>query len=168
MIALLGVFALGTVANAQYASSLSDTSLSDISLRVGASLPIDSKLNDRFNTFAGIGIDYHLKTSLVSGSASFLSADWTTGDSKFKSNAIALMINQRWALGGMQNKATYGYLGLGAVIVDAGVSKTVVGIRGGVGIEMSKNVFGELTAVFSDKVGNARYNVLGAYIGYRF
>jgi len=164
LIASVGV----TSASAQYSAG-SDTTLTNLSLRLGGGIPIDGKLNDLFDGFINVGLDYMLPNPLISGAGeSYLSVDWFVGDSKFRNNMFPIMLTQRFPLNQMGGRNTWAGIGVGAIIADLGVSKTVFGVKGTVGTDLGQNTFAEAFLLLGDRVGSVRTHVLGLNVGYRF
>jgi len=165
-IASLALLALTGTASAQYASSNTDTSLYNVSLRLGALVPLDNKLDDRVGGLMSVGLDYHLERSLFPGSSSYLSVDWVSDSVRAKKNLFPIFLNQKFGLG--EGSTAYAVVGVGAMIVDLDRSGTRFGLRGGVGTTLGDNYFAEAIATFSDAVKGVRGNTIGVYVGYRF
>lgn len=167
-IATLAMMALSGTASAQYTSG-SDTTLTNIALRLGAVAPLDSRLDRQVNGLFGFGIDYYLDRSLLKNSTSYISVDWISENIKGNKNLFPIFINQKFNFGhSVDSKPAYGFLGLGVMIVDIDRSGTKLAIRGGVGMELGSSLFLETAVTFSDEVKGIRGNTIGAYLGYRF
>lgn len=141
-------------------------------IRAGVAIPLNSTVS---GTHFGVGLDYTLERSLLKGGQTYIALDFITKSSRGdRSNMFSGLLSQRFMFSegtGMSGSTrTYGFLGIGAAMLDFGSSSTVLAARGGFGAEFSPNVFGELSLTFTSKgkSTDAQGNFVGFYIGYRF
>lgn len=136
--------------------------------RAGGVLAQDSELQHTSNGWFGIGGDIFLGRGLMPSADTHLSVDWFghSGD-----NVLVFNINQRFY--GAQTPSgqrVYLLAGIGGAKFDVeGDDDTVFGGRVGVGLEFTKNLYGEVSLFLSGKTdtGGFRTNSLGFYVGYR-
>jgi hypothetical protein len=166
--AVLGVSGLAAAQTPDYTPH-------NFSFRVGANFPLDDNLRDLGNALFALGADYRIDRPFWPGGETFFSLDWfgksTTGS---KGNVFPLMVNHKWFGGtGIQapeeGRRSYFFAGLGAVFIDVGSSDTVLGARGGIGVELGPSFFAEGTLYLSDKSStNVRATSVAIWLGYRF
>ena len=171
LVATAATLAVCTGAFAQATGSArTDMTPHYFSFRAGAVFPFDSSLSDVQKTWIGIGADWRLPSSLLKDGETYVSVDWVGQDTKgTNGNAFPIMLNQKfWGEDSGSGRA-YAFAGVGVVFFDQGPSDNVLGMRGGVGKELSRMVFIEAALTLSEKAkGGQRLNSLAAYIGYRF
>lgn len=169
----LGALGLSVLANAQSSNTPPvDFTPTDVSVKVGVALPLDSSLTDVAKTFIGLGVEYQLPTSLVKGSESYLSLDWFTKSFRGeRTNVFPLAFNQRFYTGGdnIPGRRRYVFVGAGVSFVDIGSSDTVISARAGIGAELSEQIFGEIAGYLGDQTGSGiKPNVVSFFLGYKF
>jgi len=171
------IAALGTLgaAFAQNNNALS----SDVTLRAGIVLPLNSAMRDASNLWGGVGLDYRFPSQAFHfgrNSETYLSADWffrsTSGS---HGNVFPVAINQRFYTGVPgTNLSSYGRtyvsVGLGAAFIDVGGGSQAEFMgRGAFGIEFGPHVVAEAVLTLSGQTRrDASANALGIYLGYRF
>jgi len=167
MLAALGA---STAAFAQYGNDLKGQTVTNIAIRVGGVLPIDNRLSDTVDGLFGLGLEYTMGKSLFKTGETYLALDWMFDSiSGSKVNIYPLTINQRFYYGSDSTRRSYGFVGLGAFIIDGARSDTTLGVRGGFGTELGQNLFAEAAATFADSSkAKVRANTIGLYLGYRF
>jgi len=171
------VAALGLVgvACAQSSTTQIDATPSNLTLRGGLVLPLDSNLRENSDFYGGLGLDYEFPNQLIRGSSTFASVDWYfKGSTGSNGNVFPLTLTQRF----YSNKGnsyykdgrSYFFVGGGIAIIDvAGKSSSKYCLRGGIGTELGPNIIAEASLTFSDKSKtDVRANAVGFYIGYRF
>lgn len=141
-----------------------------LDVRGGIAFPASGDLS---GTFWGLGADFTLDRSLLNRGQTFISADWITKSTKVnRRHMFNFALNQRFELNPISDtnpNRTYGFLGVGAAILDFGTSATVLSARGGLGMDFSPNIFGEVSYVITTrgKGHNRVGNHIGLYLGYR-
>lgn len=157
-----------TMAFAQYTSTIGNVAVSDLSIRGGFVYGLNTALRDQSTSFLGIGADYRL-SRLVPNAQTYVSFDWitkaTTGSS---ANIFPVCLNERFALSNSAYGQTYAFVGAGVFFNQIGGSNTVLGIRGGVGVDLGPHIFAELTGTLSQVSNSIQTNTVGLYLGYRF
>jgi|GEM_PF-927366 len=157
-----------TLASAQYSSSIGDVTASGFDIRIGFAYSLDNNLRDVANTLIGFGIDYNLPP-LLKGSTTFLSGDvLAKSGSGGHGNAFPICLNERFSFGTSRYGGTYFFVGAGAFITDVTSTNTVLGARGGFGVNLGPNIFTEATATLSLPTNNYRIDTIGLYVGYKF
>lgn len=166
--ALAGVAAISAAQSPDYYPA-------NLSFRLGAAFPLESQLSDKVGrSLFALGVDYRLNRPLLADGESYISVDWLFGTtSGRKGNVFPFNINHRWytntGIDAGPGRRSYFFLGVGGVVVDVGTADTVLGARGGVGVELSESLFAEGTVWLSDRAsGNVRNTSIGVFIGYRF
>ncbi len=151
-----------------------DLAAGSFSLRAGIAWPTTSNLN---GTFIGAGFDYDFGKSLFGGgmgSSTFFSFDWLSkSTSGRRGNIIPLMLNQRFSLSTGETEGSlplYGFLGLGAAILDFSPTSTQLAGRFGIGANLNTNVFFESAFVLTGraKTSGIQGNHIAVYVGYKF
>jgi len=170
-IAAATVAALG-IAGAAAAQSPTQSDLTpvNVTIRGGATIPLDSELTNLGNTLLDLGVEYQLPESLFGKlGETFVSLDyWGKGITFGQGSVVPLMLNQRWYVGGTQRQRSYFFLGAGVAFVDVASSNSAVGLRGGIGQELGDHIIGEIAGYISDRAGNARANAVTFCVGYRW
>ncbi|MFY9235195.1 MAG: hypothetical protein WAO58_12140 [Fimbriimonadaceae bacterium] len=167
--ALVGALAVSGISSGQ-----SNYYPINLSFRAGGVFPIDDNLADLGNSLFGLGIDYRIDKPFFEGGETFFSLDWFSGTTTGrKGNVFPVMVNQKWytrqSEDGSEGSRSYFFLGAGAVFIDVAGSDTVIGLRGGVGVELGSAFFTEGTFFISDRArGDVRATAAGVYLGYRF
>lgn len=140
------------------------------SIRGGFAFPATGDIR---GTLWGVGADFELNKSLLHNSTTYLSVDWVTRSTEFNRNHMfPILLNQKWTLSPMSTENpynTYGFIGVGASILDFGQSATVLAARLGVGMDFTQQIFGEATYVVTTKGkgNNKSGNYIGLYLGFR-
>lgn len=171
----LVVLAAATVGFSAISMAQAEISAGTFSLRAGVAFPTTSNLN---GTFIGAGFDYDFGKSLFGGSgvgsSTFFSFDWISKSTAGRRGSIIpFMLNQRFMLSSGETEGAipfYGFIGVGAAILDFSPSSTQLAGRFGFGANVSKNVFFESAFVFTGrgKGNNVQGNHIGLYLGYKF
>lgn len=170
LIAAFAVASMGasTMAFAQYTSSIGSVHVSDLSVRGGFVYALNTALRDQSTTLLGLGADYRL-APILPKSSTYVSFDWitkaTTGGS---ANIFPLCLNERFPLSSNKYGSTYFFVGAGVFFNQVGGSTTVLGVRGGLGIDLSSRIFLEATGTLSQVSHGIETNTAGLYVGYRF
>jgi len=159
------VAGLGVMAMAQSPSFIP----TNTNIRLGFVYPTENAVRDFTGNMFGLGVDINTNFRLISYGQGFLSLDYYTSSlDGNKGRVLTAMYNQRMPLSSMDGRNTYYFVGAGLVNVDYSTSKTVFGLRGGVGMTLSEKTYGELVYTFTEKVGGARATSFGAYLGFKF
>lgn len=165
---------IGIAALALAASALANTKVQDklpisFGFRAGGVLAQDSELQHTSNGWFGIGGDVFLGRGLLPTADTHVSIDWFGHDGD---NVLLFNLNQRFY--GAQTPSgqrVYLLAGVGGAKFDIedGDDDTVFGGRIGVGLEFTKNLYGEVSLFLSGKTKDAgfRTNSLGFYVGWR-
>ncbi len=138
-----------------------------IGIRGGGILAQDSELQQTSNGWFGAGFDLGIGSGLWPNTRTFFSFDFFSheGDNVFIYN-----LNQRfYGAATPSGQRVYLIGGIGGASFDVeGDKDTVMGGRVGVGMEFTKNVYGEAVLYFSDRTDKRfRTNALGFYFGFR-
>jgi len=166
--ATVAAFGIVGVAAAQSSNS-PDLTPTGVTVRLGASIPLDSSLTNLGNTLLDFGAEYTIPTPLIKGGETFLSVDYWGRNLNFgQGSVVPLFINQRWYTGSTETKRTYFFLGAGIDFIDVVSSNTALGLRGGFGEELGEHIIAEVAGYISDRAGGARANAVTFSIGYRF
>ena len=161
--------ALGIAGAASAQTKTLDLAPVGISIRGGVVLPLDSTLENLGNSLIGLGLEYQLPTSYLKKGETFLALDYFAAQIGGGKGAVfPLSINQRWYQDEEAARRTYYFVGIGATFIDVTSAGTAIGVRGGFGTELGDRIFAEVAGYVSDKVGGARGNAVGLYLGYRF
>ncbi len=143
------------------------------SVRAGVAWPTSSDLS---GTFFGLGVDYDFGKSLLGGTngSTYLSFDWITKSTNARrANLYPIMINQKFQLSTSKEEGSlpiYGFIGVGAAIIDFGQSSTQLAGRIGLGAKVSTNVFFESAFVITGRAKGTSIqgNHIGLWLGYKF
>lgn len=157
------------------ASSIADTGKLQSPLpvsfgfRAGGTLAQDSELQHTSNGWAALGVDVNVGAGLFPNTDSFISLDWFG----HKEDRVWIVnFNQRF-YGATTSTGQRVYLlaGVGGAKFDIedGDDDSVFGGRVGIGIEFTKNFYGETSLFLSGKTqqDGFRTNSLGFYLGWR-
>jgi hypothetical protein len=158
-----------TICGSALAKDQKDLYPTNITLRAGLVLPVNSDLSDAANLLGLIGVDYSLPQSFFQNGDTFISLDYWFRAFNGNSNGsvVPLMINQRIYTTDTENR-TYYFVGVGAVFMDMGTKKTVIGARFGIGQQIGKSVVAELSGNISAEADGIAANAIIGTIGYRF
>ena len=147
----------------------------NLSFRIGAAWPLDDNLSNVSDVLFAAGADWRLDRSFFPNGETYFSLDWfgRSGSQGTKGNVFPVCINQKWWTGdpGIDTggRRAYIFAGVGAFFIDVTTSDTVIGVRGGLGVELGPYFFTEVAGYTSDKGnGNVRGTAVAAYLGYRF
>ena len=143
----------------------------NMNIRGGFVYPLEDATRNFTGNMFGIGLDFNTNVSLVKGGMGYLSLDYAAKSIGGNKNTfVSVMYNQRFPLG--YNKttetSTYYFAGVGISFIDVTTSKSVLGVRGGVGADLSTNIFAEMTLTFSGNANGAKANTVGVFVGYKF
>jgi hypothetical protein len=167
---VIGLAAMCATQTAMAQDDHFDVTPTNIAVRLGVGLPLDSALSDYGSPLIGFGVEYQFPNSLLSSGATYLSLDYLVASTEFNGGIFPLCINQRFYFN--QNKSdstrTYGFLGIGAAIVNIGSSNTVLAGRGGFGADLGPAIFFESALLLTDKQSGVSGDSVSFYIGYRF
>lgn len=159
------VAGLGVMAMAQSPSFIP----TNTNIRLGFVYPTEDAVRDFTGNMFGLGVDIDTNFRLVSFGHGFLSLDYYTSSlDGEKGRVFSAMYNQRMPLSSMDGRNTYYFVGAGITNVDFTTSKTVFGLRGGVGMSLSEKTYGELVYNFTEKVDGVRASNFGVYLGFKF
>jgi hypothetical protein len=165
---------LSAVASAQWQTPAQEQPAT-LTVRAGIVFPLDDPLRNVSRTFFGLGADYTIPAlRLIPRGETYVSFDWLIRNQRGdRGNIFPIMLNQRFHVqptDPAQAHRVYGFVGLGAVILDVQPAATRFGGRFGMGIEFNDNLVGEVAVVLSDRTRdtNIRANSIGLYLGYRF
>ena len=172
-VAALAALGISVVASAQLSSSPPvDFTPTNVSVKAGLALPLDSSLTNVAKTFIALGVEYQLPTSLVKGSETYLDLEWFTKSFQGeRTNVLPFTINQRFYTGSesIPGQRKYVFVGAGVSFVDIGSSDTVISARAGFGAELSEQIFGEVAGYIGDQTGSGiKPNAVSFFLGYRF
>lgn len=143
-------------------------------IRAGVAFPTTANLN---GTYLGLGVNFDFNRSLfgnAQGSSTFLSFDWLSKSSAGRrGNIIPIMLNQRFSLSTSETEGQiplYGFIGVGAAILDFSPASTQLAGRFGFGANLNENMFLESAFVFTGRgKGNGiQGNHIGVYLGWKF
>lgn len=140
------------------------------SFRLGAAWPQDGDLRGDRESWAALGVDYNIQTSILRTGDSFLSLDYINSDFGGGGDAIVpIMLGNRFYSGDMDmNNRSYFLFGLGAVVFQGDDNEVNFGGILGGGVNMGEHLFFEGRFNFSAKVEGVSTNAFGLYVGYRF
>lgn len=164
--AVVAAFGVCGIASAQ--SSIEAPS--NISVRIGAAIPIEKSLGDVASNFLAFGLEYQFSSSVFGGGETYIAVDyWTRTLSDTDNRITPITLNQRW-YGGTRSggRRTYTFIGAGIAYTNFGNSDSAFCFRGGFGVELGTNTFGEFAALVGDKAGAVRPNAITFSLGYRF
>lgn len=163
--------AAATVGMATFAAAQDSSNMNNISLRGGIAFPTSNSFN---GTLIGAGVDFDLGKSMFGGSGmTYLSFDWLSKNTQgTRGNLFPLMVNQRFILQESNDQGSmpfYGFLGVGACIIDVAPASTVLAGRFGLGTKLNENFFLEGAFVITGrtKTSNILGNHIGVYLGYK-
>ncbi len=162
----LAVIGVAAISNAQWEAP------TNVGVRIGWVYPIDANLRDVAPNYIGAGVDYYPNFQLLKGNGeSYISFDWIgKSGSGAKGNLFPILINHKFyaADANPNEPRSYFTLGAGVAIIDVNSTNTVLAIRGGVGRELSQNLFAEANLLYTDASAGVHGTSLGFYLGYRF
>ncbi len=168
--ALAAALAMGGVAAAQQTGPL-DTTPVNVTVRLGAALPLDNQLSNLGNSLIDVGAEYIIPQTWLKGTETFVSVDyWFKSISFGQGSVVPLAINFRWySRGGVYGThRSYFFLGGGVDFIDVVSSNTALGIRAGFGVELGEHIIAEVAGYASDRAGGARADAVTFSVGYRF
>jgi len=146
-----------------------------VAFRLGGAYPLDSDVRQNVKSFIGVGLDVFLAKSVLPGrnTESTVSVDWLgKSSSGSKGNVFPILLTQRWYMGtnaGVEDaNRSYYFGGLGLAIVDLNSTKTVFAMKGGVGYELNRHMFAELSAMYTEPANTLRASNIAVHLGYRF
>lgn len=167
----LMALAVATVGMATFASAQSD-SMNNISLRGGVAWPTTADLN---GTFIGAGVDFDFGKSFFGGKGTtYFSFDWLSKSTQgTRGNLFPIMLNQKFMLQYSEAEGSlpvYGFIGVGACIIDADPAATVLAGRVGLGAMLNTNFFleGDFVMTGRARASHLLGNHVGLYLGYKF
>lgn len=147
----------------------------NIAFRIGGAYPLDSDVRDSVKSFIGVGVDVFLSRPLLPGknTESAVSIDWLGKSSAgTKGNVFPVLLTQRWYTGSNaaveEANRSYYFGGIGFAVVDLNSTKTVVALKAGLGYELNRNIFAELSAIYAEPANKLRASNIGLHLGYRF
>lgn len=157
-------------ASLSFAQSSTFSAPTNMGVRLGYVLPIDTALKNNAASYIGVGLDFPVQFKLLAEGESILSIDWIgKSGGGAKGNIFPFMLNQRfYAKTNPGARRTYFFFGAGIALIDVGSSGTALAARTGYGSELGENLYGELSFLYSDAAGGARASSLGFHLGYRF
>lgn len=161
-----GVLALSSGAIAQTSEEWSHSQLSG---RIGASIPFENELRDLAKLWFALGVDLEVPGRLVPNAQTVVSLDWTSHSGGAHANIVPITVSQRFYTGLYGNR-TWFQVGIGGTMLDFSPSDFVFSARAGVGFEFKANYFFEADVLWTDKHGSTNVSGSGvaAYIGIRF
>lgn len=167
--AVAAAFSLSTTAHAQYNNTLGDVTPTNVSVRAGVVYAADRTMRQFSNFWMGAGVDYNLP-KYFKDSDLYLSLDWLTHTTNGgNENVFPLCLNVRFPLSHqVNNHSTYAFLGAGAFFDNVYASQSVIGARGGLGVNLGPNIFAEATVYLSSGDQSYHTSGVGVYLGYRF
>lgn len=164
--------AAATVGMATLAAAQSDA-MNNMSIRAGIAFPTTGDLNG--GTFFGAGLDFDFGKSWIGGKGTtYLSVDWLSkSTSGTRGNMFPIHLNQKfWLQEGTDEGAIpfYGFIGVGATVIDVAPASTVLSGRLGLGAQVNTNFSVEGVIVFTGRTrtSNILGNHVGLYVGYKF
>jgi hypothetical protein len=164
------LMAVAGSAAAQFGGDRLNVYPTDFSFRFGAFLPFDTQMNDVSGTFFNLGVEYILNRQ--STSDTYLALDWFARSlSADRANVFPITINRRSYRGVnlFGDRQAYWFLGIGAFVFDWEGTQTVLGLRGGVGTQITATTFAEFALYLSDRASNGvRATGVALNFGYRF
>lgn len=142
----------------------------NVSVRLGVGLPIDGDLRDISSSLFGIGLEYKIDRSLLSGGDTYFALDYLrTGSKGDKGQIIPFTLNQRFYLRQLsEGHRTYGFAGVGVAWLNGDEWSTRLAGRLGLGAELGDRIFFEGALTLTDKGDTFSGNTIGLYLGYRF
>jgi hypothetical protein len=161
---------VASMAFGQLESKPLDATPTDIQVRGGIFIPLDSNLRKVSDNFFAIGVDIIFQQQYIANSSTYLSIDWLGKSlSGEKGNVFPICINQKFYGKSEGNKNTYAFVGIGATVFDVVSTNTVFGARAGLGMDLGESIFVEGTFFWSDRSTGNVYNIgTGFYLGYRW
>jgi hypothetical protein len=172
LISVAAVSALGISATAVAQTNFPNGTYTptNISIKGGVGLPLDSNLSNIVSTFIAVGGEFQLPEPLIKGGDTYFNLDWFTKSLGGTPSFLNLSINERWYMGSdkLVGRRKYLFLGAGMDFLNITRSDDVVAIRGGLGAELGENIFAEVAGYLGDQADGIHPDVLGVFIGYRF
>lgn len=166
----LTIAALGLAATASYAQF--EGAGEGLSLKIGGAYFFDNTTRNQTGDLAlGLGAELTFGNSLFGRGETFFAVDWMSrGLSGNRGNILYYTVNQRFYDDDSfeVEDRRYFFVGVGFATVDVVSSRTVFALRGGAGVEFSRNLFAEATLFLSESVSGASGNGVGVFVGYRF
>lgn len=169
--ALTLTLGLPVVASAQLQSNPPDVTPYNIAIRGGLGFAVlDNSIRDVSNTWINLGLEYTFDKSFIKDSTSYLSVDWFgKSGSGGKGNFFPISLNQRFMLQKPINGYdAYFFVGLGVSVLDIKTTNTVLGARGGVGVDLGPHLFGEAAAYLTTGSDGVHGNIISVAVGYRW
>lgn len=172
LISFAAVSALGLSATAVAQTNFPTTTYTptNIAIKGGVGLPIDTNLSNIVSTFMAFGAEFTLPEPLIKGGDTYFSLDWFTQSFAGTPSFVNLSVNQRWWIG--QDKVVgrrkYLFVGVGMDFMNIVRSDDVVAARAGLGTELGENIFAEVAGYVGDQDNGIHPDVIGVFIGYRF
>lgn len=164
----IGVAMLALAAGAYAGNKVQGSLPVSFGFRAGGVLAQDSELQHTSNGWFGLGVDAFLGRGLLPTADTHLSLDWfgNEGDS-----VLVFNINQRfYGATTPSGQRVYLLAGIGGAKFDVeGDDDSVFGGKVGVGLEFTRNLYGEVALFLSGKTKDVgfRTNSLGFYVGWR-
>ncbi len=173
LISAAAATALGVSATASAQTNYPGTSYTptNISVKAGVGIPLDSSLSNVVTTFVAVGGEFQLPTPLIKGGDTFFNVDWFTKSLSGVPSFLNVGINQRFYIGSdtALGHRKYAFLGVGLDFLNITTSDNVIAGRAGLGAELGENIFTEAAFYVGDKSSNGIHpNVVGVFVGYRF
>lgn len=163
--------AAASVGMATFAAAQSDA-MNNISFRAGVAWPATGDFN---GTFFGVGLDFDFGKSWIGGQGStYFSFDWLSKSTQgTRGNFFPMHINQKFWLQNTTEEGQipfYGFVGVGATILDVGPASTVLSGRLGLGAQINPQFSVEGVFVFTGRTrtSNVVGNHIGLYVGVKF
>ncbi len=168
--AIAAAFGMSAIASAQYQNSLGKVYPNNFDFRAGGVFGLDTTMRNISNFWFGLGADYIFPTQYLNGITTYVSFDWLTHTTNTGGgNVFPVCLDFRFPLSNrVQGYSTYGFIGAGAFFDNIYTSKTVLGLRGGIGVTLGPNIFTEATLYLSSGDQSYHTNALGIYLGYKF
>jgi hypothetical protein len=172
LISAAAVTALGISATAMAQTNYPGTTYSptNISVKAGVAVPIDSALSDIVSTFISVGGEFQLPTPLIKGGDTYFNLDWFTKSLSGVPSFLNLCINERYYIGSDKTlgRRKYAFIGVGVDFLNITTSDNVVAARVGVGADLGENIFTEAALYIGDQAEGIHPDVVGLFLGYRF
>ena len=173
LISAAAATALGISASAMAQSNYPGTTYTptNISVKAGVGIPLDSSLSNVVTTFVAVGGEFQLPTPLIKGGDTYFSLDWFTKSLTGKPSFLNLSVNERYYIGSdsQLGHRKYAFIGAGMDFLSITTSDNVVAFRAGLGAELGENIFSEAALYFGDKSSDGVHpSVVGLFVGYRF
>jgi len=172
LISAAAVTALGISATATAQTNYPGTAYtpSNISVKIGVGVPIDSSLSDIVSTFMSVGGEFQLPTPLIKGGDTYFSVDWFTKSLSGVPSFLNASINERYYLGSDKEvgRRKYAFLGVGIDFLNITNSDDVIAGRFGLGAELGENIFTEAALYVGDQANGIHPDVVALFLGYRF